>query len=129
MLFCKFINTFAPVVLNLAYASRVCDTAVVNLENSVKAKNGGISFIAVDIIPLIVLDTFVILSIKICSASAIDGLTISKLSAINSPISFFSASPSGLFNASTIFVTVLFNSLTDSLAGLFGSTPIWFPIN
>ena len=129
MLSCKLLNKFSPVVVNLATDSPVCDAAVVNLENSVKAKIGGISSIAIPIISLRVLDTFFIPSIKICSPSAIDGLIISKLSAINTPISLFKFSPSGVFNASTIFVIVSFNSLIDSLAGLFGSTPNCFPMD
>ena len=129
LLSCKLLNKFTPVSVNLETDSPVCDAAVANLENSVKAKTGGISFIAVDIISLIVLETFSIPSKKICSPSAIDGFIISKLSAINCPISFFMFSPSGVFNTFTIFVIVSLNSLTDSLAGLLGSAPRRVPID
>ena len=118
-----------PDSVNLIMDSLVCAVAVATLDISVKAKIGGISFIAVDIISLIVLDTFFTPSKKICSPSAIDGFIISKLSAINCPISFFMFSPSGLFNAFTNFVIASLNSLTDSLAGLLGSAPISFPVD
>ena len=129
LFFCISLNTFTPVVVNLVNASPVCAAAVANLDISVKAKIGGISFKAVDIIPLIVLDTLFIPSNNISSASVIDGLITSKLSAINSPNSFFRFSPSGLFNAFFIFVTLSLNSLIVSLAGLFGFIPYFVPID
>ena len=89
LFFFKLFNAFTPVPVNLVNASPVCSAAVANLDISVKAKIGGTSFTAVAIIPLIVLDTLFIPSNNISSASSIDGLITSKLSAINSPISFF----------------------------------------